>query len=638
MEPPVKSQIALFAGFSGVVLLLFGASSSPPLRGQDAAGEPVAEIPSRFFQTQDVNGYFWQIAGNGAITSGDTQYLQSGLNWIIDGAAFAPTSATVRSPEEFRDDAGVSLREERGTLTLSRELWMDRTRGGVRTLDTLRNAGSSAVSLDVVLRTTYPFAWQSLHGVDGELLSKDPVLALDERDFGFVVHFSAAEGRHDTFLVVGGGEAALQPKLTASNNRRELTLAYRLAIPAGGSQTLLHWVSQRALPEISLAAEVFGEWYARNELVNPAVSAAARAGIANFPAAAFPGEAVTPGGLRSLLALNGILDALGIVRRGEDMHWISSANRVTGTITEAAPLKLVAKHLGEITLPLAEVAAIRGGGGVGRKPVFFLRNGEVRVGEVADGLLTMLASGGSEAQPLDLSAVHLLLMRTGAGDGAVAKETGFFVQLMDQSVFAIRAEEALKIPLVTPRGPFQPPITDLEEAAHVSNPFPGHRFLTTGGSYFSGFLAEGTLLLPLAVAGEVELANHLVDRIWRAGASGFRGAASGDEWLSIEDVPGRENGGFLFPGNVFLQGELAEATLRLVDAGTEIPLEAGSIQSIKRDPGESPAERDGGFHITMKSGEVLRGRLVDPFLSFLWGGTALKAPVESLLAFEALVR
>ena len=220
MVPPVISTSSLRIGLAGAISL----TMTCVVLAQETEGESVAEIPSRFFQIQDSNGFFWQAAGNGAITSGETQYLQSGLNWIVEGVPFAPSSALVRSPDEFADDSGVTLEEVRDSLTLKRDLWVDRERGGVRSLDTIQNRGGSAVTLEVVLRTTYPFAWQSLHGVDGELLSKDPVLTLDDRDFGLVVHFSAAEGRHDTFIVVGGEAESLFEALANEERKHKRQL------------------------------------------------------------------------------------------------------------------------------------------------------------------------------------------------------------------------------------------------------------------------------------------------------------------------------------------------------------------------------------------------------------------------------
>ncbi|MBU6178725.1 MAG: hypothetical protein KGR69_03635, partial [Verrucomicrobia bacterium] len=35
----------------------------------------LAELPERFFQIQDEAGFFWQALDNGALISGDTQYL-----------------------------------------------------------------------------------------------------------------------------------------------------------------------------------------------------------------------------------------------------------------------------------------------------------------------------------------------------------------------------------------------------------------------------------------------------------------------------------------------------------------------------------------------------------------------------------
>lgn len=633
MVPPVSSYLVPYKGLVGAICL----SLLCALPAVAAEGESVSEIPSRFFQTQDSNGFFWQASANGAVTSGETQYLQSGMNWIVDGKVFAPTSATVRSPDDFPEDSGVTLEESRKTLALKRDLWIDRKRGGVRTLDTIQNSGDAAVTLEVVLRTTYPFAWQSLHGVDGELLSKEPVLNLADRDFGFVVHFSVAEGRHDTFVVVGGVGESLRPRLSASNNRRELSLTYQLVIPAGGSQSLLHWISQRSLPELEMAPAVFSDWYARNQLVAPGVLSSERAAVANLPASAFPVESAAPGGLATLLPLNQILDSLGVVRGSEDIHWVSASNRISGKFEEKEPMKMLANHVGEISLSISDIAAIRGGGGVGRKPLIFMRNGEVRAGDIISSSLAMTTSNSNEPRLIDLATANLLLMRTSSVDGIAPNGTGSMAQLMDRSVFALIAESELRLPVLTSRGSFEPAVSSLVEVAHVSKPFPTHRFLTAKGSVFSGFLDKGRLSLPLTNGSPLEIPAHLIDRIWKAGATGMTVSSLSDEWLSLEEVPQSEAGGFLLRGNAFLSASLTDSVLRLADSGAEIQIESESVKSINRDLSRE-ASASGGFVIELKNGEILRGVLNDPFISLSWQGKAIQIPVESLIAFQLPVR
>ncbi|MEM1441998.1 MAG: hypothetical protein AAGF67_06620 [Verrucomicrobiota bacterium] len=609
-----------------VLLGLFALLLWAPVFSQEAEGEAVSEIPNRFFQTQDSGGYFWQPSGNGALTSGDTQYLQSGLNWLVDGVAFAPTKALVRSPDQFPEDAGVSMEETRDSLVLKRDLWIDRERGGVRALDTISNRGSSAASLEVVLRTTYPFAWQSLHGVDGELLSKDPVLSLDPEDFGMVVHFNTAEGRHDTFLVVAGEGDDLRPRVSASSNRRELSFSYRMVIPSGGTQSLLHWISQKSLPELGMAPDAFLPFYQRGSLVDPGLDARERAAIANFPPAAIPGESDVPGNVKALLSLNDFLDGAGLERRREDLHWISETSQISGTIGGASLLKIQANHVGELNLDRKDIAAMRTG--AGDKIVFYLRNGEVRTGPILESGLTLTASESDTATELKTEEINLLLFGLDDQDGKPPAGRTHFFELVDRGVFAGTPSSESALTVATPFGEREIPWDAIEKIAHVTEPFSAHRVFTKKGSKISAFLTGASI--SLATGGEdLELPVALIERIWPSGATDFAIRENEEPWLSFDEVPGGEIGGFLLQGNAFLQGALAEATLQFSDNDSVIPIEAGAIQSLSRD-----FKNDRRVIVELTNGETLTGEAVAPFLRILWEGEEFQIPFESLIAYQ----
>ncbi|MEM6914957.1 MAG: hypothetical protein AAF491_00220 [Verrucomicrobiota bacterium] len=613
----------------GTILLFF----SPHLRSQEAEGEAVSEIPSRFFQTQDSGGYFWQAAGNGALTSGDTQYLQSGLNWLVDGVAFAPTQAVVRSPDEHPENAGVSLEEVRDSLFLARDLWIDRERGGVRVLDTIQNRSGSAVSLEVVQRTTYPFAWQSLHGVDGELLSKDPVLNLDPEDFGLVVHFSAAEGRHDTFFVVSGGEDVMRPRLSASSNRRELSFSYRIVLPAGGSQSLLHWISQKSLPDLSLAPDTFVPFFDRGSLVDPEVSSRQKAGIANFSPESLPGDSVLPGEIGTLLSLHSHLDALGAERLLDDVQWISRSSQITGTVSEKNRFKIHSRYLGEISLALADIAAIQGSPGTDKEATFFLRNGEVRVGQVLEGNFTLTPEGASSSSEVSLSGRELLLLAIRDIDGRPPGGGEQFVQTIDGSVFAIRPGAGTSLPLATPWGQVEIALESLYEISQAAKPFPSHRIMTEEGSRFSAFLSGNVLKVALHSGEDLSIPFHAIERIWRSGATEFSLVEESESWLSLEDIPDLEEGGVLLQGNAFLHGTLPETTLKFSDDEALLSIESSTVRSLQLDYSREAFE-EMRFLIELSNGEVVSGKPLLPFLPIIWEGKELRIPFESLLAFQ----
>ena len=178
------------------------ASPAPP---SVAPAGPVrlAELPERFFQVQDEAGFLWQALDKGALLSGDAQYLQSGLNLIVDGEPFNPSEAFVSEPGSGAERVSVRLEEKRGEALVARDLWFDTRRSGVRVWDAFTNTGKSERTFSVVLRTTYPFAWQSLHGTGGAVLGNESAPLLRPEDISLGVHFSPPDGRHDTFFLFG---------------------------------------------------------------------------------------------------------------------------------------------------------------------------------------------------------------------------------------------------------------------------------------------------------------------------------------------------------------------------------------------------------------------------------------------------
>ncbi|MEM9018230.1 MAG: hypothetical protein AAGC68_14545, partial [Verrucomicrobiota bacterium] len=86
----VSPESMAFFRRSGVLGGVFLLIVSTPLALAQSEGEESAElvavdpIPDRFVPLQDDSGYFWQAKENGALTSGTIQYLQSGLNLIVN--------------------------------------------------------------------------------------------------------------------------------------------------------------------------------------------------------------------------------------------------------------------------------------------------------------------------------------------------------------------------------------------------------------------------------------------------------------------------------------------------------------------------------------------------------------------------
>lgn len=602
-------------------------------KGAPAPPARLAGLPERFFQVQDAAGFLWQALDSGALVSGDAQYLQSGLNLIVDGEPFAPKSGETREPGSGAERIEIRLEEERAGYALSRDLWFDTARSGVRVFDTITNPGKAELRLPVALRTTYPFAWQSLHGTGGRVLASDSTLGLGPADVSLGVHFSPSDGRHDTLFLLGSEKGGSRPELKASANSRELVFLYSLAIPAGGSRSLLHWILQRNLPEAAQDVAAIAPFLQRGELVAPGVEPKRAESLVNFVPAAFPAEAAAPARQGGLVALNDLCSGIGLYRRAEDLLRLGPSSQVAGTLAREGSIRVGAPPLGEVDVKTADLAAVRGGGGQGGTPRWYLRDGRVLAGALAGGAL-LWKDGEGKANPIDPAEFHLLLLATEARDGTPPAGATHFAELANGAVLAVVPPADAALEWIAPWGRERLPWSDLAEALRQRRPGPRFRLLTGDGSLFSALIDPKPLDLETAGGKRVELAAVSLERIWRAG-EGLRSPNPGPaRWLDFSELPdgiGPATGALL-EGDELLACELAPGSFALRDGATVVAIDSARIVAIRR-----PADPEAGHLLTVATGagESFTGEAAQAYLGLKRAnGADLEIATERLLAFR----
>lgn len=593
----------------------------------------LAELPERFFQIQDEAGFFWQALDNGALISGDTQYLQSCLNLIVDGEPFAPTTGQVREPGTGGERIDLRLEGARPSYSISRDLWFDTGRSGVRVFDVIRNTGNAELKLPVVLRTTYPFAWQSLHGTGGRVLASDATLRLDPADVSLGVHFSPSDGRHDTFFLLGSEKGGQRPEVKASANSRELVFLYTMTIPPGESRALLHWVLQRNLPEVSRDAVALAPFLQRGQLVAPGVESKLAESLVNFVPAAFVPETTIPAKLNALVSLNELSANLGLYRRSEDVLRIGPTAQVSGGLERDGALTIEVPLAGAVTVKVADLAAVRGGGGQGRVPRFYLRDGRVYAGVPSSGML-LWKERGAEPKPLDPAAFHLLLLATEGRDGSAPEGATHLVELSSGSVLAIRAKPDGAMEWVSPWGRERLSWADLREAVRERTPRAHFRLMTKDGSFHVALPDPKPIPLDLVEGKTVEVSPGAIERIWRSGEGLATPGTGGRDWLDFSELPAGLGpvDGVLLSGDQWIAGALEAGTLSLRDGASIVGIETGRITAIRR---STDPESRHSITIETEAGERFTGTVADPYLRLKRsGGSVVEIPVETLLAYR----
>lgn len=614
----------------GTLLLITRA----PLVAQEAAAPALGPLPERFFQVQDKSGFFWQALDNGALISGETQYLQSGFNLIVDGEPFAPAMGAAREPGAG-ERIDVRLEEKRSLLTIHRDLWFDTERSGVRILDTFTNTGTTERIINVVLRTTYPFAWQSLHGSGGRVLGSEPGRDLRPSDQSLGVHFSPSEGRHDTFFLIGSEKGGQLPEIKTSANLRELVMHYSLAIPPGSTRALVHWVLQRNLADLGEDAAMVAPFIQRGQWLDAGVAVAQAGEIVNLTPAALLSEAKTGSNLRSLVGLNEWSDLNGFYRRAEDILARGPSSQVGGTLVRKGELVVDAAHLGEVPFTVEQLAAVAGGGGEGREPRWFLRDGRVYVGPLRKGELRWIAGGTAEeaAELLDPAEIGWLLAATAQNDGTPPAKATHFVQLVDDSVLALEVDAATPLEWGMPWGRLSLPVAEIVEAVREEGELPLWRLRSKQGDCH-GVLPVTASWPGTGLGGKaLELPSSLITRIWTTGATPLLARKAESDWVEFAEVPAglAPAQGLLARGNHLIAGVLASGDVSVRDGSSVFAIDSTRIESLLRliEPG-----KEGLFLVTLGGGEKIEVALMDTYLSLRTSRGVLELPTEQVLAYR----
>lgn len=616
----------LIATFFFIVFNSFGTA--------DERREVFETIPGEFPQVQDGLGFLWQISETGAITSGKTQYLPSGLKLIIDEKGFSPEKGSILDESVSRGEMELILTGKAGDFTVERNILIDLNRGGGRAWDTVRNPGS-AKRVKIELRTAFQFPWQNLVGSESGILGDSSVVKLDERDSAIVANFSVAEGRQDAVILFGDRNSPKRPMVSASSNARELVLTYEIEIPAQGEISLLHWMARRnfgSLGEIPAEADRF---LLRNSLIDPGIPFEEVSKVANFSSGAFPRPQSVPPNIGRLVVLNELLERRNLKRTSSDMIIFSSRNRVEGGRV-AADATVKCEGLG---WPVEEVAAISGGGGEGRIPRVYLRDGSVHRGEVEIDNFVYSAGEDWSTDTWDPEGVDLLLFGLGAEDGSVGGGTVGFIEFQDGRVSPVTSIEP-PLRWASAGGQWESPLGELESILYLSDSRPQFRISLRDGTNLGGVPVVDKVKIETGEGDGTVVNSRSIRRFWKVGDLPAAPAPFRHTWLSGSEIPrGLEPGEpyFLLRGNQVFPGRIVEGDrLNIIDGRGIIAVEGSRLAGMRwLDQGGSDHGKAGFFELELGNGESFVGRLRESFLSITDSrGETRRIPVRQILEFR----
>lgn len=627
----------MFVGRTSVLLAVLS-PLAPPVTAQeppataDAPGwVETKPIPRRFPRITDAAGCRWGLEQDGAVAlSGSAaqpalSLFRHAARLTVNGQPFAPQSAQTTA-----DASRVRLSGVAGPVAVTRDIWIDRERGAVRYCDTVANPSDEPAAITLVHQTVFDQPVPALHRTDGAALPDD---ANRTREGAIAFLQTQPEGMSSAVFLVGDPKGRALPSWTGKKNSEAQAFEWKLDVPANASASVVAWVAQRptlAPDEIKAVAESF---FKNGRLLQPKLDGPAIASLVNFPAR---GLTADEGGESAataddvLAALTRLVGKLGIERSESDVYYMNPKSVLEGEAT-GEPLALESRF-GAVTVPLAEVAAVQGGGGRGRWPRIFLRDGHVLSGPVT---LPGWKISGTKGWAISLNADSLeaLVLRTSPDDGAGQTAPHFLAQLTSGDTLPLRLEAEARLLFVTPWGPLDAPVAEITGLWRTRQPTPAARLTLRDGSDLTVLPTPQEIKGTSSRLGPVTLQATDLAALWPPGIEAPESDRSAEEIASLDDLEEAAAPRALLRGSSVIVATLADESITLLSGGTETALKTTELGTLARAEGASDALPV--FTVTLASGASFEGTLQGGSVALkVRGGTVWSVPQSHFLGWK----
>ena len=610
------------AGSRVLGVLAFAAALSiglEPVAAEEDEFEVMDEIPSSILTSRDDHGTNWIVLRSGQIADAGTKLFQHGMVLNISRTDFNPKKG-LASGKHRR----WMLSQKVGDVVVVRDVYFDPERGGVRYLDTFMNTTDKEVQVEAEYRNAFRSPWSKIHTAQGRPFEGK----LASRDSGIYVKMPSERGHLGVLFLVSGERGQLKPDIEIKNN--DVLLRYSLAVPPKSKLSVVQWVAQRRIVQPTEVRDLTAEFYRQRMLADALIPKELRETITNFQAGGADGGDVEPHNGPLLVALGVVSERVGVIRTGHDVLWVAKESQLGGTV-EGGDLS-GSSRFGEFSIPIDEVAALRGGGGRGRDPRVFLRDGSVLQAEVSlDGL--KLAGTDGWLLDLDVTQVEYLFMRISEEDGLVSSNCDLFLEFHSGDVCGVVAGIKDRLEFMTPWGAFEVPMREIESMSYLQDPSPRYRVRLVDGSRITAFLMEAGMTMKAQRFGEVKLKTSELSGMWSV-----RGEVP-DRITSIEEIDDVSETSIpvcLLKGDNLIAGRLADEEIHVVSGTTVTALKSAEINSMSRSY-EDGSEMIPVFEIELKGGDLLLGSLREDTVRVVGEHLNWSVPVSHFLAMQTPV-
>ena len=624
-----------FDGWLPVVLILV--LGRPCGAAQPGGGLPQNLVPAQFNSKKDALGFEWRMDSQGFFRRSGNSCFEVAGHLQVNNSEFYP-----RDRKMTPDGTQFFLSRSNSGVEVTRWVKLDLKTSTIRFVDSFRNPSTAPVTMNVKLMATFR---NSVGGVLSDLgtpagaspaavpampgMAMPPASPFRSSSRGSI---SVALGKKESGVVVGQGgpgTPALLLYLAAAHSKvkpviqtqgSQVFFIYGIAVPPQQTVSIVHGVAQRNLGSKTDArslAKLFKPFKSRKWVGD--LPDDLRKSLVNY-GRTYAGSEVPTGPL--LGAVINLAEHYDVERGSADVLVQDESSRLSGVVLGSDVT--VETGYGPATVPLADVAMLLGGAGIGRPMQAHLRNGEILAGTLAWKEMVLETDAGLKV-PVSAPQLNVLFLHVEPDDG---KPPAGAVVLLGTHLgdrLAVAPKPPAKLQALSAWGPIEVPLPEIEALYMVRQPQPIHRLVLTDKSRLSAILRGEEVSLGTVRFGVVKVSPASV-----ATAVAAKARPSPDE-EPPEDEDEIQVAQCELVGENVLVGRPDAAKLQVLTAGGTTALRTDLVRLMEQEEGEEGA---GLFTFELADGSQLSGRLPDRILAIRSRGKVWHVPVEHLLAFR----
>ncbi len=533
----------------------------------------------------------------------------------IDGRAYTPN---VKDLPEKPADPSIKIPKDTviidatsKPISLHREMKHDPKRMAVRIMDVLTNMESQERSVRVEYSTALgqrgSVKFNGVLSDNGE--SREYGNGVPDNTVAAIVLAESKDTPAVPLFVWGQPDAKWQ--MSVSDVSSSVRIYYDGTIPAGGKAVLIHWVATAGLEKGRKLEKTFELFWKDQALVDPEVPDDLKPFVVNFSAQAMAGSAKQSTSESSngrLALLDTLCDRIGLVRNGSDNLWMGKDEIISGKAS-AVTVKIKSSNV-DVTVPFAEVAALRGGAGKGREHRLYLRDGSVLAGKVT--LEKGALKGDLGYITLNPDGLDLLVCHRDPSDGKAPVESKAFLQTAAGELWWLAAMP--QVAVVTPFGKLQFPGTVISSCERRTEAPFGLAMKLADGSLIHGVLAGDSLALERPKLGPGTVRAAEIVRLGEPKVLSETTPATPDAAGSVQSCALRDGSS--------LRGKIVTPELNFRSSNGLMKVKSADISRLSQDQ-----ENPGACAVELTSGSKLKAELVDDVLIWSLGSQEVALPV-----------